>query len=176
MDAHTHTHTLMPVHTLAHNHKIKGLTYFLLRSLIHMHPHVHAHTVIKKKNRDLLTTCFVDTQALTHAYAHWHTVIYKRTGAYLPLASLIFSALLASEFKMRDCFLPSATLISDSFIPGRQKSKWTAVYLPLFTCPDTVWSKKQTNKTTTENQATKTTTKKDQKNGMSEQLLVRFTK
>ena len=110
----------MPVHTLAHNHKIKGLTYFLFRSLIHMHAHMHAHTVIKNNNRDLLTTCFVDTQALTHAYAHWHTIIYKRTGAYLPLASLIFSALLASEFKMRDCFLPSATLISDSFIPGRQ--------------------------------------------------------
>ena len=49
---------------------------------------------------------------------HRHVVIKIRS---LPIASLTFSALLASEFKMRDCFLPSATLISDSFIPGTVK-------------------------------------------------------
>ena len=151
MDA--HTHTLMPVRTLAHNHKIKGLTYFLLCSLIHMHPHMHTHTVIKIKKRDLLTTCFVDAQALTHAYTHWHIIIYKRTGAYLPLASLIFSALLASEFKMRDCFLPSATLISDSFIPGRQSQNRQ---LYIYHCSPALTPCGAKSKTTTENQATKT--------------------
>ena len=58
----------MPVHTLAHNHKIKGLTYFLLRSLIHMHPHMHAHTVLKTT-----TGTYFPLALLIHRHSHMHT-------------------------------------------------------------------------------------------------------
>ena len=49
VDAHAHSLIMHYIHTLAHNHKIKGLTYFLLHLVVHMHPHMHTRTVIKKQ-------------------------------------------------------------------------------------------------------------------------------